>query len=52
MVLTIRDQHGKEIARRLVGVGALHPGEQRAFTLNVEMVPVTDSDAMARKTKH
>ncbi len=37
MVLTIRDENGKEIARRLVGVGALQPEQLRTFTLSVEM---------------
>jgi hypothetical protein len=43
MVLTIRDERGKEIARRLVGVGAMQPDEQRTFTLSVEMVAVGES---------
>ncbi|MGH8162540.1 MAG: hypothetical protein ACRESR_10480, partial [Gammaproteobacteria bacterium] len=42
MVLTIRNERGEEIARRLVGVGAMQPGEQRTFTLGVEMNPVGD----------
>ncbi|HEX7326885.1 MAG TPA: hypothetical protein VF292_16270 [Rhodanobacteraceae bacterium] len=39
MVLTIRNQRGEEVARRLVGVGAMQPDEQRTFTLSVEMNP-------------
>lgn len=39
MVLTIRNARGEEIARRLVGVGAMQPGEQRTFTLSVDMNP-------------
>jgi hypothetical protein len=39
MVLTIRNERGEEIARRLVGVGAMQPGEQRTFTLSVDMNP-------------
>jgi hypothetical protein len=42
MVLTIRNERGDEIARRLVGVGAIQPGEQRNFTLGVEMNPAAD----------
>jgi len=42
MVLTIRNQRGEEIARRLVGVGAMQPGELRTFTLSVEMTRATD----------
>lgn len=37
MLLTIRNERGEEVARKLVGVGALQPGEQRSFTLSVEM---------------
>ena len=39
MVLTIRNERGDEIARRLIGVGAIQPDEMRAFTLSVEMTP-------------
>jgi hypothetical protein len=39
MVLTIRDERGEEIVRKLVGVGAMQPNEQRTFTLSVEMNP-------------
>lgn len=41
MVLTIRNERGEEIARKLVGVGAMRPDEQRTFTLNVEMNPAS-----------
>lgn len=37
MVLTIHNERGEEIARKLVGVGAMQPGEQRSFSLSVEM---------------
>ncbi|MGH8146509.1 MAG: hypothetical protein ACREPY_09260 [Rhodanobacteraceae bacterium] len=47
MVLTIRNERGEEIARRLVGVGAMQPGEQRTFTLGVEMNP-----ADRKRTRH
>ena len=49
MVLTIRNERGEEIARRLVGVGALHPDEQRTFTLSVEMVSTGDKGAPKRR---
>ena len=38
VVVTIRNDRGEEIARKLIGVGALHPDEQRSFTLTVEAV--------------
>ena len=47
MVLTIRNERGEEIARRLVGVGAMQPGEQRTFSLSVEMNP-----ASSKRTRH
>ncbi|HUW53987.1 MAG TPA: hypothetical protein VMV99_11270 [Rhodanobacter sp.] len=49
MVLTIRDERGKEIARKLVGVGAMQPDEQRTFTLSVEMNPAV---AGGKRTWH
>jgi hypothetical protein len=49
MVLTIRDERGEEIARKLVGVGAMQPNEQRTFTLNVEMNPAS---AGGKRTRH
>lgn len=36
MLLTIRNERGEEVARHLVGVGAMRPGEQRTFSLTVE----------------
>ena len=39
VVVTISNDRGEEIARKLVGVGALNPGEQRSFTLAVEVTP-------------
>ncbi len=37
VVLTIRNGRGQEVARQVVGVGALQPSEERAFTLAVEV---------------
>jgi hypothetical protein len=37
VVLVIRDDAGNEIGRQVVGVGALHAGEQRSFSLSVEV---------------
>lgn len=49
MVLTIRNERGEEIARKLVGVGAMQPDEQRTFTLSVEMNPAV---AGGKRTWH
>ncbi len=39
VVVAIRDHRGVEIARKLIGVGALEANEQRSFTLMVDMAP-------------
>ena len=46
MVLTIRNERGQEVNRQLIGVGGLFPGEQRSFTLEVEM---TEASGKARR---
>lgn len=38
VVVTIRNDRGEEIGRKLVGVGAMNPNEQCTFTLSVEAV--------------
>ncbi len=50
VVITIRDEKGKEIARKLIGVGALRPNEQRSFSLSVEMTPGKSKSAPSRAT--
>jgi hypothetical protein len=37
VVLSIRDDRGEELTRRVVGVGALQPSDQRTFSLAVEV---------------
>lgn len=37
MVLAIRNERGEEISRQVIGVGALGTGEERTFTLAVEV---------------
>jgi acetyl-CoA carboxylase beta subunit len=37
VVLTIRNERGEELARQVVGVGALRPTESRTFTLSVDV---------------
>lgn len=44
MLLTIRNGRGEEIARQVVGVGALQPDEERTFTLAVEVLGADGSD--------
>lgn len=37
MVVTIRNDRGEEIARQIIGVGAIPPEEARSFTVAVEV---------------
>jgi hypothetical protein len=37
VMVSVRNERGEEIARQVVGVGALHPSEYRTFTLAVEV---------------
>jgi hypothetical protein len=36
VVLAVRDEHGAEVSRQVMAVGALHAGQERAFTLEVQ----------------
>lgn len=38
VLLVIQDDEGEEIARQVVGVGALKPAERRTFSLAVEVL--------------
>lgn len=49
VLLVIHDDKGEEVARQVVGVGALKPAEQRTFTLAVEvLMPVAAEAAETR----
>lgn len=37
VLMEVRDQTGKLLSRQIVGVGAIRQGEQRIFSLRVEM---------------
>jgi hypothetical protein len=37
VVVSVRNDRGEEIGRHVVGVGAIPPGETRAFTCAVEV---------------
>jgi len=43
VVISIRNDRGEEIARQVVGVGALRPGEQRTFSFGVEVFAPADA---------
>lgn len=48
MVVSIRNERGEEVARQVIGVGALQAGEQRTFTLAVEMTEASGAKARRR----
>jgi len=50
VVVSIKNEQGKEIARKLIGVGAMAPDELRTFNLSVEVVPRQVKGGI--KTKH
>lgn len=43
VVVSIKNDRGDEIARHVVGVGAMQVNEERSFTLAVEAVPRNDT---------
>ena len=51
MVLSIRNDRGEEIDRKLVGVGAMRPGEQRTFALTVEIFAGGNSGTLGNGTR-
>jgi hypothetical protein len=42
-MVSITNDRGVELARQVVGVGAMKPGEQRKFTVAVEVFGPPDS---------
>ena len=52
VVVSIRNDRGEEIAHKLIGVGAMNPNEQRAFTLSVEAVPCKTKTPAKGGTRH
>ncbi len=52
VVVSIRNDRGEEIARKLIGVGAMNPSEQCTFTLLVEAVSVKTKGPGKGGTRH
>jgi len=52
VVVSIFDDRGKEIAHKLIGVGAMNPNEQRTFTLSVEAVLAKAKGSGRGGTRH
>jgi hypothetical protein len=45
VVVSITNQQGEKVARQVVGVGALQPGEQHKYSFSVELMPVRSPKA-------
>ncbi|MGH7550227.1 MAG: hypothetical protein ACREMD_14415 [Gemmatimonadota bacterium] len=45
VVLVIRNEEGEELARQVLGVGALKPSEERTFALTVEVLTPEEAEA-------
>lgn len=52
VVLSIRNDRDEEIARKVVGVGAMQPDEARTFTLSVEVATADAGKAGSRGARH
>ena len=52
VVVSIWNDRGEEIARKLIGVGAMNPDEQRTFTLSVEAVSAKAKGPGKGGTRH
>ena len=52
VVVSIRNDRGEEIARKLIGVGAMNANEERTFTLSVEAVSAKTKRAGKSGTRH
>jgi hypothetical protein len=52
VVVSIWNDRGQEIARKLIGVGAMNPDEQRTFTLSVEAVSARPKGTGKVGTRH
>ena len=52
VVVSIRNDRDEEIARKLIGVGAMNPNEQRTFTLSVEASSATAKGHGAGGARH
>ncbi len=48
VVVSIRDEHGEEVARNVVNVGALLGSEERTVSLSVDVLPPRQAAALKR----
>jgi hypothetical protein len=51
VVVSITNEKGEKIARQVVGVGALHPGERHNYSFSVDVIPARGSIGSERKPR-
>ena len=51
-MVSITNDRGDEVARQIVGVGAIQPGEQRKFTVAVEVFSPAGATDPERDATH
>jgi hypothetical protein len=49
VVVSITNERGEKVARQVVGVGALQPGERHRYSFSVDLVPVRSVAADRRR---
>jgi hypothetical protein len=49
VVVSITNERGEKIARHVVGVGGLQPGERHKYSFSVDLVPTRGAGAERRR---
>ncbi len=49
VVVSITNRVGEKIARQVVGVGALAPGERHGYSFSVELIPASGAGPSRKK---
>jgi hypothetical protein len=49
VVVSITNERGEKVARQVVGVGALQPGERHKYSFSVDLVPVRSAAPERRR---
>src|SRR5271157_1620015 len=50
VVVSITNEQGEKIARQVVGVGALQPGEKHKYSFSIDVIPARDPAADRRRS--
>jgi len=50
VVISITNERGEKIARHVVGVGALQPGERHKYSFSVNLIPARDGPSEPRRS--